>query len=93
MRDEQRRLDEAWWVQHLVVQRVTEEVVPALVEAISQEVHAALGGPAAQRRTRPELALQRPRLSPARVRFEDVQGMIDQVLDQETRAVPSLQPV
>lgn len=93
MRDEQRRVDDAWMVQHLVVQRVTEEVVPALIEAIAHEVQAVLSGPAAQRRAKPILTPGRSGAVAGRVRLDDVEGMIDAVLDQEARRAPALQPV
>lgn len=72
---EQRRLEDVWQIRDLVAQHLTETVVPQLVQSISVEIKSALSplfsAPA---------PVWSPRLPPVRPHFDDIPGIIDQVL-------------
>jgi hypothetical protein len=96
-RDEQRRVDDAFFVQRLVTIQIEEHLLPKLCFMVAEEVREAVRNDA---RTAPAPAARpqphdRPKTqSPARprVRFDDIPGMIDSILhDQQSDPGSGLQ--
>lgn len=104
-RDEQRRVDDAFFVQRLVTSQLEEHLLPKLCFMVAEEVREAVrndarayGGPNGsipQPSGRDEAAARPKTASPSRprVRFDDIPGMIDSILrEQSSDLGPGLQP-
>lgn len=103
-RDEQRRVDDAFFVQRIVTSQLEEHLLPKLCFMVAEEVREAvrndvrsfgnLPGPSkaaagADSTARPKTASP----SRPRVRFDDIPGMIDSILrEQNADLGPGLQP-
>ena len=103
-RDEQRRVDDAFFVQRIVTSQLEEHILPKLCFMVAEEVREAVrndvrafGFAASSPRNTPAKApaVERPQTaSPSRprVRFDDIPGMIDSILrDQGSETGPGLQ--
>ena len=96
---EQRRIDDAWLVQQLIVAQLNEQIIPAVCLEVSQEVRSILGQKVSPREEKRSFAIQ-PSENPAaiggRVRFDDIPGVIDLILAEKqsvSNSLPSKQRV
>lgn len=84
---EQRRIDDAWLVQELMTARMNDHLIPAICMQVAQEVRLAVAEEmAAQFKPAPMPARNATNPSAgrsARVRFDDIPGVIDLVLAEE----------
>jgi hypothetical protein len=96
-REEQRRVDDAFFVQRLVTSQLEEHLLPKLCFMVAEEVREAVRNDArtAPAPMAPFPPQSRPKTqSPSRprVRFDDIPGMIDSILhDQQSDMGPGLQ--
>lgn len=104
-RDEQRRVDDAFFVQRIVTSQLEEHLLPKLCFMVAEEVREAvrndvrafgsLPGAAKETANREEMAVRPKTASPSRprVRFDDIPGMIDSILREQSADLgPGLQP-
>ena len=75
---EQRRLEDVWQIKDLLAEHLTETVVPRLMQSISAEIKTALSPLLSA-----EVPTWTPRLPAARPHFDDIPGIIDQVLAEQ----------
>jgi hypothetical protein len=85
-REEQKRIDDAWVVHHMLLRKFESEIVPSLCAKVADEVkeivsdHLASFQQVAERVERSEMVRALTSGSkPARIRFDDIAQMIDQV--------------
>jgi hypothetical protein len=75
---EQRRIDDAWLVQQLIVGQLSEEIIPAVCLQVRQEVRSVLGQEIAPREAkRSSEPSDNPAAIGKRVRFDDIPGVLD----------------
>ncbi len=75
---EQRRLEDVWQIKDLLAQHLTDTLVPQLMQSISSEIKTAMSHTLSA-----EVPAWAPRLPAARPHFDDIPGIIDQVLAEQ----------
>ncbi|HTI72582.1 MAG TPA: hypothetical protein VMF06_21580 [Candidatus Limnocylindria bacterium] len=101
-REEQRRVDDAWFLQRVVTERFERTIIPALRDSLAEEVRetvieaieavSAGRGVPTQRVGSEGQRRHRVERKPNRIRFDDIPAVIDSILREQT-ADQGMKPV
>jgi len=89
-REEQRRVDDAWFLQRAVAEHFERNIVPALRDSLAEELRETVieamesVGAGRSGKVQPPLAARQTERRPARIRFDDIPSVIDSILREQT---------